>query len=216
MAKYVLFDLDGTLTDPALGITNGIIHMLEKTGREVPPREKLYYFIGPPLIPSFKSVFGMTDVEAQKALLYYREYFSVTGLYENEPYEGIADALGRLKSDGFKLALATSKPEEFAEKILVRFGLREYFDIVGGATMDEKRSTKADVIGYVLGMLGADPADAVMVGDRMHDVEGAKKFGIPTVGVLWGYGSREEFENCGAEWIAGTMDEMVSIIEKEA
>lgn len=216
MAKYVLFDLDGTLTDPALGITNGIIHMLEKTGREVPPREKLYYFIGPPLIPSFKSVFGMTDDEAAEALLYYREYFSVTGLFENEPYEGISDALGRLRAAGLKLALATSKPEEFAERILVRFGLREYFDLVGGATMDEKRSTKADVIEYVLGRLDADPADTVMVGDRMHDVEGAAKFGIPTVGVLWGYGSREEFENCGAKWIVSTMDEMVVTITKEA
>lgn len=216
MAKYVLFDLDGTLTDPALGITNGIIHMLEKTGREVPPREKLYYFIGPPLIPSFKSVFGMTDDEAAEALAYYREYFSVTGLFENEPYDGIADALGRIRSAGMTLALATSKPEVFAERILERFELKEYFDVIGGATMDEKRSTKADVIEYVLDKLGASPEETVMVGDRLHDVEGAAKFGIPTVGVLWGYGSREEFEECGARWIAATMDEMVDIITKEA
>lgn len=216
MARYVLFDLDGTLTDPALGITNSIIHMLQKTGREVPPREELYCFIGPPLVPTFKKFFGMSDEEADEALLIYREYFAAKGLFENEPYKGIAEALGELRAAGKKIALATSKPEEFAKEILVHFGLFEYFDFVGGASMDEKRVAKADVIGYVLGETGADPSDAVMVGDRLHDVEGAAKFGIPTVGVLWGYGSREELERAGAKWLASDMDEMVDIIIKEA
>ena len=216
MASYVLFDLDGTLTDPALGITNSIMHMLRRTGRDIPPREELYCFIGPPLVPTFKKVFGMTDEEGAEALVLYREHFATKGLYENEPYEGIADALARIRASGKKLALATSKPEEFAEKILVHFGLREYFDVVGGASMDEKRVSKSDVIEYVLDKAGAKAEDAVMVGDRLHDVEGAAKFGIPTVGVLWGYGSREELEQAGAKWIARTMDDMVNAIIKEA
>lgn len=212
MKKYVLFDLDGTLTDPALGITNGIMHMLKKTGREVPPREELYFFIGPPLIPSFMSVFGMTEEEAKQGLVYYREYFSEIGIFENEPYPGIKDALGKIRDAGLTVGVATSKPEEFAEKILVHFGLREYFDTVSGATMDEKRSTKADVIEYALGRMGASSENTVMVGDRHHDVDGAKAFGIPTVGVLWGYGSQKELEDAGAKWIVSSMDEMVSAI----
>lgn len=216
MAKFILFDLDGTLTDPALGITNGIIHMLEKTGREIPPREELYYFIGPPIVPAFKSVYGMDDDEAARALALYREYFSVTGLFENEPYPGIADALERIAAEGKTLALATSKPERFAEQILEHFDLRRYFDFVGGASMDETRSRKSDVIRYALDSIGASAADTVMVGDRLHDVEGAREFGIPTIGVTWGYGSREELRDAGAKWIVDTMDELVDTITKRA
>ena len=213
MIKYVLFDLDGTLTDPALGITNGIIHMLKKTGREVPPREELYFFIGPPLIPSFMSVYGMTEEEAKSALLDYREYFAEIGIFENEPYEGISEALGELKKEGFVIGTATSKPELFAEKILDHFDLRKYFDYVTGASMDEKRVTKADVIEDALGRMGASADETVMVGDRCHDVEGAKKFGISTIGVLWGYGSREELSDAGADRIASTVGEMTGIIK---
>ena len=212
MSKFVLFDLDGTLTDPALGITNGIIHMLKKTGRKVPPREELYFFIGPPLIPTFKQVYGMTDEEAQSALADYREYFAEIGIFENEPYPKIADALAKLKKAGCVIGTATSKPEVFAEKILVHFGLREYFDCVTGASMDEKRVAKADVIEDALARMGATPEETIMVGDRFHDVEGANQFGMRTVGVLWGYGSRKELEEAGAKWTVSTMDEMTDVI----
>lgn len=212
MAQFVLFDLDGTLTDPALGITNSIIHMLRKTGRDVPPRDELYCFIGPPLVPMFRSYFSMNDDEAAEALKLYREHFSTRGLFENEPYSGIADALGKIKAAGKTIGLATSKPEKFAEQILEHFDLAEYFDCVGGASMDESRSKKSDVIKYVLDRMGASAANTVMVGDRLHDVQGAAEFGIPTVGVTWGYGSRAELEEAGAKWIADTMDEMVKAI----
>ncbi len=214
MAKYLLFDLDGTLTDPVLGITNSIMYMLRKEGREVPPREKLYFFIGPPLIPSFKEVFGMTDEEAKVALEEYREYFSTKGIFENEPYPGIADALDRLKKAGYVIGTATSKPEEFAEKILVHFDLRKYFDCVTGASMDEKRVSKSDVISDALERMGADRNETIMIGDRKHDVEGGQAQNIPTLGVLWGYGSRDELEAAGAKWIAETIGEMAEIIEK--
>lgn len=215
MRDIILFDLDGTLTDPALGITNSILHALSKMGRDLPPRESLYRFIGPPLVPAFREFLGMTEEEAQRALVLYREYFSVTGLFENTPYDGIPDALAELKSAGCTLALATSKPMKFALQILGHFDLAQYFTVISGASMDEKRNTKDAVIGHTLQMLGnPDVSRVVMVGDRLHDVEGAAKFGIPTVGVLWGYGSREELTDAGAVHLASDMGEMVRILLK--
>ena len=215
MRDIILFDLDGTLTDPALGITNSILHALSKMGRDLPPRESLYRFIGPPLVPAFREFLGMTEEEAQRALVLYREYFSVTGLFENTPYDGIADALAELKSAGCTLALATSKPMKFALQILEHFDLAQYFSVISGASMDEKRNTKDAVIGHTLQMLGnPDVSRVVMVGDRLHDVEGAAKFGIPTVGVLWGYGSRGELTDAGAVHLASDMGEMVRILLK--
>ena len=130
MLEYVFFDLDGTLTDPALGITNCIMHSLEKMGREIPPRESLYCFIGPPLLDSYRNYLGMTEEEAREAIRLYRERFSTVGLFENTPYEGIANALAEVKSMGKKLCIATSKPEEFAVRILEHFDLSKYFDMV--------------------------------------------------------------------------------------
>ncbi|MBQ8333763.1 MAG: HAD family hydrolase [Clostridia bacterium] len=210
MRDIILFDLDGTLTDPALGITNSILHALSKMGRELPSRESLYRFIGPPLVPAFQEFLGMTEEEAQRALVLYREYFSVTGLFENTVYGGIADALEKLKHAGCTLVLATSKPEQFAVRILGHFDLAQYFTLICGASMDEKRNTKDAVIGYALEKLGQpDKSRVIMVGDRHHDVEGAAKFGIPTVGVLWGYGSRDELTDAGAAWLAADVGEMV-------
>ena len=215
MRDIILFDLDGTLTDPALGITNSILHALSKMGRDLPPRESLYRFIGPPLVPAFREFLGMTEEEAQRALVLYREYFSVTGLFENTPYDGITDALAELKSAGCTLALATSKPMKFALQILEHFDLAQYFTVISGASMDKKRNTKDAVIGHTLQMLGnPDVSRVVMVGDRLHDVEGAAKFGIPTVGVLWGYGSRGELTDAGAVHLASDMGEMVRILLK--
>ena len=149
MFEYALFDLDGTLTDPALGITNSIMYALDKMGREIPPRESLYNFIGPPLVQSFQSL-GMTKDEAETALRTYREYFSVKGLFENKVYDGIPEALENLSNAGVKIILATSKPEVYAAQILEHFSLDKYFTSVCGASMDEKRVDKADVIKYAL------------------------------------------------------------------
>ena len=210
----ILFDLDGTLTDPALGITNSILYALEQMGYEQQPRESLYRFIGPPLIPAFEEFLGMTHEQAVTALAKYREYFSVKGLFENEPYPGIADALTELKKAGHTLAVATSKPEEFARRILEHFSLDGYFDAVCGATMDEKRTAKADVIRWPVDLLGGDGilASTVMVGDRKHDIEGAKAVGMRSVGVLWGYGSADELTESGADRIAASVTELPAIL----
>lgn len=213
MKKYVFFDLDGTLTDPALGITNSILYALEKMGKPRPPREELYCFIGPPLLTAFQEYLGMTEPEAEEAIVRYREYFSVTGLLENMPYEGVENMLAELKNDGRILCVATSKPETFAVRILEYFGLAPYFDKICGASMDASRNTKTAVLEYLLAQMGSDaPDSAVMIGDRHHDIEGAKNVGIPSVGVLWGYGSREELSAAGADRIAADMTELVGIV----
>ena len=215
MRDIIFFDLDGTLTDPAMGITNSILYALEKMGRDLPTRESLYRFIGPPLVPAFREFLSMTEEEANRALTLYREYFSVHGLFENTPYDGIGDALARLKEAGCTMVLATSKPEKFALRILDHFDLAQYFTLICGASMDEKRNTKDAVIGYALDKLGnPDVSRIVMVGDRHHDAEGAAVFGIPTVGVLWGYGSRDELEQAGAETVVSDMAEMVEVLLK--
>lgn len=213
MRDIIFFDLDGTLTDPAMGITNSILHALSEMGRDLPPRESLYRFIGPPLVPAFQEFLGMTEDEAQRALLFYREYFSVTGLFENRVYDGIADALKTLRAAGCTLVLATSKPEVFAARILEHFGLAEDFTLICGASMDKSRNTKDAVIGYALETLGNPAIDRViMVGDRHHDVHGAAKFGIPTVGVLWGYGSQDELTDAGAVQTVSDVAEMTAVL----
>lgn len=217
MFECVLFDLDGTLTDPALGITNSIMYALGKMGREIPAREALYRFIGPPLVPSFCEFLGMSAEEAQDALRLYREYFGVRGLFENEVYPEIPAALEKIRDSGRKLLVATSKPEHYARQILEHFALEKYFDLICGATMDEKRVRKADVISFALDSAGVtdEKKDSViMVGDRLHDVEGAEANKISSLGVLWGYGSRYELTEAGADFIAADTDEMLKIILK--
>lgn len=212
---YALFDLDGTLTDPSLGITNSIMHALAKMEREIPPRSELYKFIGPPLVPSFCEFFGMTDDEALTALRFYREYFSTKGLFENVPYDGISDTLAEIKRRGVTLALATSKPENFAVQILEHFGLAEYFTKICGATMEEQRTKKAEVVLYAIESLGiTDTANSriVMVGDRLHDIDGAHENSIPAIGVTWGFGSMDELKTAGADYIAGSMTELISAV----
>ncbi len=215
MYKYALFDLDGTLTDPSLGITNSIMHALAKMGREISSRESLYRFIGPPLVPAFQEFIGMTPEEAEQAVVFYREYFSVTGLFENTPYDGITELLTKLKEHGVILAVATSKPEQFAVRIIEHFGMADAFTLVCGATMDSSRSKKGDVIAYALKELGitdADKSDVLMIGDRHHDIEGAKENGLASAGVLWGFGDENELKTAGADAIAHDMDELFKII----
>lgn len=211
--KYdlILFDLDGTLTDPGEGITNSVAYALKQLGIEPPERRELYKFIGPPLVDSFMEYYAMDKAKAEEAVRLYRVYFADRGIFENIPYTGIGEALGRLRSAGERLALATSKPTVFAERILERFGLDGYFDIAVGSELDGTRNAKADVIRCVLERAG-EYKRAVMVGDRLHDINGAKAAGVDSIGVLYGYGSREELENAGADYIAAGTDELCAIL----
>ena len=211
--RNVLFDLDGTLTDPAEGITNALMHAQRRLGREVSPREDLYVFIGPPLIETFMSEWGLSRVEAEQALLYYREHFSTKGLFENVPYAGIGDCLGSLKAAGLRLFVATSKPEPLSLRILEHFDLLQYFDAVAGSTMDEQRTKKGQVIAYALETYALDPTETIMVGDRKHDVLGAKENGLPCIGVLYGYGSREELTAAGAAALAADLTELSALLK---
>ena len=177
--KNLLFDLDGTLTDPALGITSAAQYALGKMGIEVTDRTSLTWLIGPPLIGSFEEGFGMTNLQALETLKHYRAYFSEKGIFENEIYPGIAELLSDLKAAGRRVMVATSKPEDFTHRILDHFDIARYFDFVGGNTMDEGRPTKADVVSYVLRSCPeAAPENTLMIGDRSYDVEGAGAFGL--------------------------------------
>lgn len=208
-----LFDLDGTLTDPGIGITNSVMHALKKYGISVDDRRSLYKFIGPPLSESFSRFYGLSDSEAKKAVDYYREYYRVTGIYENTLYDGIPALLQRLKDKGRQLLVATSKPEVFALEVLEHFKIAHYFDVIGGSELDGRRVNKDEVIRYVLNRSGiTDLAGTVMVGDREHDILGAKKTGIDSVGVLFGYGSRDELETAGANYIAETVSGLDDIL----
>lgn len=211
MKKYdvVLFDLDGTLTDPGIGITNSVMHALKKYGIEVADRAELYKFIGPPLIDSFEKYYGFSHEEAVKSVDYYREYYRDKGIYENSVYDGIDSLLAELHKNGKKIILATSKPELFAKQILRHFNLEKYFLFAAGSTMDETRTNKAEVIEYALSECGiTEKASVVMIGDREHDIIGANKNGIDSIGVLFGYGSREELETAGATYIAETVEDI--------
>lgn len=209
----ILFDLDGTLTDPGLGITNSVMYALRKYGMEVPPRQELYSFIGPPLKQSFMRWCGFDEAEGEQAVKYYREYYRDKGLLENEVYDGIEDMLKALSEKGKRLAVATSKPEEFAIRILEHFGLAQYFEVIAGDTLDFKRNTKADVIASALERLGVtDRSGVIMVGDREHDVIGAKAQDLPCIGVLFGYGSQEELEAAGAKHIAQTPADVLKYV----
>lgn len=213
MYDVVLFDLDGTLTDPGEGITNSVAYALNKFGISVDDKKELYNFIGPPLIDSFMKYYGMNYEDGLKAVEYYREYFGVTGIFENTMFKGIPELLDSIKKSGRKISLATSKPEEYAIRILDHFGLTKYFDFIGAATMDESRSKKVDVITYTLDNLGVtDKSRVVMIGDRHHDIEGAKKNGLNSIGVLFGYGDRNELENAGATYIAETISDILKFL----
>lgn len=213
MYDIVLFDLDGTLTDPGIGITNSVAYALDKFGIKVNDRSELYNFIGPPLIDSFMKYYGMSYQDGLKAVEYYREYFGVTGIFENRVFDGIPQLLENIKGSDRVVALATSKPEIYAKRILEHFDLAKYFDFVGGATMDETRSKKADVIEYTLKQLDiTDKSNVVMVGDRHHDIDGANQNGLDSIGVLFGYGDRKELETAGATYIAETVGNILEFL----
>lgn len=208
----VFFDLDGTLTDPGLGITNSVMHALRRMGVEPPEREALYKFIGPPLKESFHRYYGFDDAQCADAISKYREHFADKGLFENELYPAVPGMLQGLRDAGLRLAVATSKPEPFSERIIDHFGLKPYFDAVCGSTLEETRTEKWEVIRYALERLGVTPEETLMVGDREHDVLGAKKCNLKSIGVLYGYGSREELLSAGAAAIAETPEEVARLI----
>ncbi len=211
--SYLLFDLDGTLTDPGEGITNSVAYALEKWGIEVSDKSQLYPFIGPPLSASFKKYYGFSEEDALKSVEYYREYFRDRGIFENNVYDGVADLLSSLRERSKKIILATSKPEEFARIILDHFDLTKYFDLIAGASMDESRNKKADVIRYALDMAKvSDRTLALMIGDREQDITGAKKNGIDSLGVLYGYGDGEELDGAGATYIAETVEDILNFV----
>ena len=193
--KSVLFDLDGTLTDPFVGITASIKYALGKMKRPIPDDKTLGQFIGPPLPVSFSRYCGMTADEAETALSLYSEYYQKDCVYALTVYDGIIDMLKKLKAADKSLYIATSKPERFAEMIADKFGFSEYLDGVAGASFDLSRNEKADVIRYALERFGIEKSTAMMVGDRNYDVLGAKENGIDCIGVLYGYGSADELKN---------------------
>lgn len=213
MYQNILFDLDGTLTDPGIGITNSAMYALEKWNIKVAERSELYKFIGPPLRDSFMNFYGFSEEQAKEAIVYYREYFKDKGIFENEVYPGIVELLQQLKASGKKIVLATSKPEEFAIRILKHFDLFDYFDFVGGAYMDGVRNKKGEVIQYALESAGiTDLSTTVMIGDREHDIIGAKENGLDSIGVLFGYGSRKELTEAGATYIAETVGDILKFL----
>ena len=212
MAKAILFDLDGTITDSGEGIMNCATYALEHFGLPVPDRETLRVFVGPPLRDTFFQ-FGVPKDRLDEAVASYRERYIPTGMFENAPYEGIEDFLNKLKNDGHRLFIATSKPEWMAVEILTKFGLAPYFEIIAGATMDGSRDAKADVIAYLLDQIG-DIGDAAMVGDTEFDIIGANAHNIPAYGVSWGYGEVKAMRDAGAKAIANTIDELYELLTK--
>lgn len=210
--RTVLFDLDGTLTDPGEGITNSVAYALERFGISVVDKKELYSFIGPPLVESFRELYAFTAEQAAQAVAYYREYFAPRGIFENRMYDGIRELLTHLREHGIAAVLATSKPEPFAVRILEHFGLTKFFAGVYGSTLSGARTRKDEVIAYALECAGIDPAGAMMVGDRKHDILGAHANGLPAIGVLYGYGTRAELEAAGADFIAPTVAELEQLL----
>ncbi len=208
----ILFDLDGTLTDSGRGIQNSVRYALSKMGRPIPPVSVLRKFVGPPLTEAFAAFCGMTAEEAREALSAYREYYRPKGMLENEVYKGVPAMLDALRARGERLFLATSKPEPFARQILDHFELTKYFDFVGAASLDASRADKPQVIRHVLDSTGVCPKRCLMVGDRFYDVEGAALFGMPTLGVLWGYGDEAELRCAGAVQLARTPMEVLEVL----
>ncbi|MBQ8207646.1 MAG: HAD family hydrolase [Clostridia bacterium] len=213
MYETLLFDLDGTLTDSGRGITNSVAYALEKYGIRYESKKELECFIGPPLVKTFMSKYGLTEDEGKHLVTLYREYYSVKGIFENDVYPGIPELLRKLCKSGKRLIVATSKPEHFAVKILEHFDLAKYFTCIAGATMDETRTDKDDVIKYALSKGNiTELSKTVMIGDREYDILGAKKIGTDSIGVLYGYGSRAELESAGATYIAQNVNDIMNFI----
>ena len=212
MAKAILFDLDGTLTDSGEGIMNCAELALRHFDLPIPDRKTMREFVGPPLDATFIR-FGVPADKTDEAIRVYRSRYTTIGLFENFPYPGIEDALIALKAQGHRLFVATSKPETVSVDILQKFDLYRYFELVCGATFDRSRDTKASVIAYLLEKAGRCD-HIIMVGDTAYDVIGAAAHGIPTIGVSWGYGNVDEMKAAGAMAIADTAEELLDLLQK--
>ncbi|HPS57789.1 MAG TPA: HAD hydrolase-like protein [Spirochaetota bacterium] len=210
-----LFDLDGTLTDPGLGITNSIIYALKKYGIEA-GRSSLYRFIGPPLRETFMNHFGFDREKAEDAVRFYREYFEKNGMFENVLYPGIPELLSSLHSIGKRLMVATSKPEPYAVQILEHFRIADYFILITGSRMDGSMISKDELISYIINNTGSDPAETVMIGDRIYDIEGARSNGILSVGVKYGYADGDEMERAEPGFIVNDVAELASLLHNFA
>ena len=212
MYKYILFDLDGTLSDPFVGICTSVQYALKKYGIDVPDISVLKPFIGPPLKDSFMEYYNIPEEDTDTLMAYYRERFSVTGLYENELYEGMDILLKDLKEDGRKLAIASSKPTVFVKKILEYFKIDQYFDVVMGSELNGKRGSKLEVLTEALSLLFEDgnmiKEECVMIGDRKFDIEASNAINVPNIGVSYGYGSIEELTTAGANVIVNSVNEL--------
>jgi len=204
MMDAIFFDLDGTLTDPKPGITRSIRYALQKLDHPaIPSEDELTWCIGPPLRASFVRLLG-AETSADHAVSLYRERFSDVGLFENAIYEGIDDVLTALGNSGHRLFVATSKPHVFADRIIDHFGLRHHFERVFGSELDGTRVDKGDLLEYALNEAAVDPSRTLMIGDRSHDMVGARNNGMGAIGVLYGYGSKDELIGAGASYVCAT------------
>lgn len=210
--KSIFFDLDGTLTDSGEGIMNCAAFALEHFGLPVPPRQELRVFVGPPLEQTFKQ-FGVPADQTGEAITVFRKRYVPIGIYENQPYPGIHELLEVLHAHGHRLFVATSKPEEMAVQVLKHFCMARFFERICGATLDESRVEKAEIIAYLLEQVGS-VENTVMVGDTAFDVIGAAEHRIPTIGVAWGYGEVADMERAGAAAIARSTQELLELLEK--
>ncbi|MBT2685023.1 HAD family hydrolase [Bacillus sp. ISL-37] len=211
--KVILFDLDGTISDPKAGITRSVQYALQKMNIEVPGVNHLEGFIGPPLQVSFAEYFNLDEIQTKKAIEFYRERFKEKGMYENELYSNIPLLLHALKEQNFILVVATSKPTVFSEQILKHFEIDHYFDLVVGSNLDGTRSSKTEIIQYILDAFKSHRLeDFIMIGDRKHDIEGANNNGIDSIGVTYGYGSFEELSNSKPTYIVGSVEQLKGIL----
>ncbi|ASA21421.1 HAD family hydrolase [Paenibacillus donghaensis] len=212
----ILFDLDGTLTDPKEGITKCVEYALNQFDIQVEHLDRLIPYIGPPLHESFVQLHGFSEEHSLRAVELYRERYREVGMFENLVIPGIPELLEQLKAAGYSLHVATSKPTVFAEQILKFYELDHYFGLIAGSNLDGSRSRKQEVIQYVLDQQHIDPRQAVMIGDRLHDIVGAKGCGMASIGVLFGYGSEEELRTAGADSIAETVVEIEQLAAHHA
>jgi len=214
MLKYVLFDLDGTLTESGPGIMNAAKIALNHFGIEENNVENLHKFVGPPLTESFGQRYGMNEADTQEAIAVFRKYYNITGIYENSVFEGIQEMLQQLKSNGLLLSIASSKPRPMIDIVVDHFDIRKYFDVIVGCELDGTRSQKKEVVDEVIRLFGELSGDdavlehSIMVGDRMYDVNGARECGLECIGVTYGYGTRQELQEAGAAYIVDSVNEL--------
>ncbi|MBQ2468145.1 MAG: HAD hydrolase-like protein [Clostridia bacterium] len=212
-SRHIFFDFDGTVIDTGKGVKNGVKYALEHYGFKIPDTSVLNGFMGPPLSSSFPGYYGLTAEQTEDAIRVYREYYSSKGVYEFELYPGIENLLKTLRDHGRDLFIASTKPEKFVKLIMADAGLDKYFRFIGGATLDGSMEDKPDIINYVLANNSdLDRSSSVMIGDRKFDINGAKICGLPSIAVLYGYGSREELEEAGADAFASSTGELLDLL----